>query len=140
MINGRAKGHAFERELIKKFHDEFGDCASHLKRNLDQYQTGGKADIEFHNLMIEAKRYASGHWYKPEWWEQAKTSAGDDYIPVLIYKYDRQPIRMVFPLRTFKEYSFKTVETVTVDWETGILLMRELLEVPNEASFLQCSN
>ena len=40
-----------------------------------------KADIEFHNLMIEAKRYASGHWYKPEWWEQAKTSAGDTHIP-----------------------------------------------------------
>lgn len=140
MINGRAKGHAFERELIKKFHDEFGDCASHLKRNLDQYQTCGKADIEFHNLMIEAKRYASGHWFKPEWWEQAKTSAGDQFIPVLIYKYDRQPIRMVFPLRTFKEYSFKTVETITVDWETGILLMRELLEVPDEASTVQRRN
>jgi len=63
------------------FQDEFGDCANHLKRNLDQYQTAGKADIEFHNLMIEAKRYASGHWYKPEWWEQAKTSAGDTHIP-----------------------------------------------------------
>jgi len=122
------------------FQDEFGDCASHLKRNLDQYQTCGKADIEFHNLMIEAKRYASGHWYKPEWWEQAKTSAGDQFIPVLIYKYDRQPIRMVFPLRTFKEYSFKTVETITVDWETGILLMRELLEVPDEASTVQRRN
>ena len=35
MINGRAKGHAFERELIKKFQDEFGECADHLKRNLD---------------------------------------------------------------------------------------------------------
>ena len=118
MINGRAKGHAFERELIKMFQDEFGDCANHLKRNLDQYQTAGKADIEFHNLMIEAKRYASGHWYKPEWWEQAKTSAGDTHIPVLIYKYDRQPI--------------KTAETISVDWETGILLMRESLEFPNE--------
>ena len=98
MINGRSKGHNFENSLIKKFQDEFGECANHLKRNLEQYQTAGKADIEFHNLMIEAKRYASGHWYKPEWWEQAKTSAGDDYIPVLIYKYDRQPIRMVFNL------------------------------------------
>ena len=51
MINGRAKGHAFERELIKKFQDEFGECADHLKRNLDQYQVAGKADIEFNNLM-----------------------------------------------------------------------------------------
>ena len=51
MINGRAKGHAFERELIKMFQDEFGDCANHLKRNLDQYQTAGKADIEFHIIL-----------------------------------------------------------------------------------------
>ena len=134
MINGRAKGHAFERELIKMFQDEFGDCANHLKRNLDQYQTAGKADIEFHNLMIEAKRYASGHWYKPEWWEQAKTSAGDTHIPVLIYKYDRQPIKMVFPLCIMRDYSMKLAETITVDWQTGILLMRESLEVPNETS------
>jgi len=132
LINGRAKGHAFERELIKKFHDEFGECASHLKRNLDQYQTAGKADIEFHNLMIEAKRYASGHWYKHDWWEQAKTSAGDTHIPVLIYKYDRQPIKMVFPLSIMSDYEMKTAETITVDWETGILLMRESLEVTNE--------
>lgn len=131
MINGRAKGHAFERELIKKFHDEFGDCASHLKRNLDQYQTVGKADIEFHNLMIEAKRYASGHWHKPEWWTQARTSAGETHIPVLIYKYDRQPIRLVFPLRIMSDYSMKTEETITVDWDTGMLLMREILEVPD---------
>ena len=132
MINGRAKGHAFERELIKKFHDEFGDCASHLKRNLEQYQTVGKADIEFHNLMIEAKRYASGHWHKPEWWEQAMTSAGDKYVPVLIYKFDRQPIRMVFPLSIMTDYSMKLDETITVDWDTGILLMRETMEVPDQ--------
>ena len=132
MINGRAKGHAFENLLIKKFQDEFGECANHLKRNLEQYQIAGKADIEFHNLMIEAKRYASGHWYKPEWWEQAKTSAGDTHIPVLVYKYDRQPIKMVFPLSIMDDYSMKTAETITVDWETGILLMRESLEFANE--------
>ena len=132
MINGRAKGLAFENLLIKMFQDEFGDCANHLKRNLDQYQTAGKADIEFHNLMIEAKRYASGHWYKPEWWSQAKTSAGDTHIPVLIYKYDRQPIKMVFPLWIMSDYSMKLAETITVDWQTGILLMRESLEFANE--------
>ena len=132
MINGRSKGHNFENSLIKKFQDEFGECANHLKRNLEQYQTAGKADIEFHNLMIEAKRYASGHWHKPEWWEQAKTSAGDDYVPVLIYKYDRQPIRMVFPLSIMTDYSMKVDETITVDWDTGILLMRETLEVPDQ--------
>jgi hypothetical protein len=127
MINGRAKGHAFERELIKKFQDEFGDCADHLKRNLDQYQTAGKADIEFNNLMIEAKRYASGHWHKKDWWEQTLTSAGDSHVPILIYKYDRQPIKFVFRLSDLMGKGYET-ETASVDYETGIMLMRELLE------------
>jgi|TARA_B110000967_G_scaffold53479_1_gene54835 hypothetical protein len=129
MINGRAKGHAFERELIKKFQDEFGECADHLKRNLDQYQVAGKADIEFHNLMIEAKRYASGHWYKPDWWTQTLTSAGDSHVPVLIYKYDRQPIKFVFRLGDLMGDSYLS-DTVSVDYETGIMLMRELLVFP----------
>lgn len=125
-INGRAKGHAFERELIKKFHDEFGQCADHLKRNLDQYQTAGKADIEFNNLMIEAKRYKSGNWHKECWWDQTLTSAGDTHIPLLIYKYDRQPIKMVFRLSDLMGAGYED-ETATVDYLTGIMLMRELL-------------
>ena len=129
MINGRAKGHAFERELIKKFQDEFGDCADHLKRNLDQYQVAGKADIEFNNLMIEAKRYASGRWHKDCWWEQAMTSAGENYIPVLIYKYDHQPIKFVFGLSDLTGDRYLT-GTATVDYATGIMLMRELLKFP----------
>jgi hypothetical protein len=126
MINGRAKGHAFERELIKKFHDEFGSCADHLKRNLDQYQVAGKADIEFNNLMIEAKRYASGHWHRDDWWDQTLTSAGDSYIPVLIYKYDRQPIRFVFRLSDIMSDKSQS-GTATVSYDIGIMLMRELL-------------
>lgn len=129
-INGRAKGHAFERDLIKKFHDEFGECADHLKRNLDQYQVAGKADIEFNNLMIEAKRYASGHWHKEAWWDQTLTSAGDTHIPLLIYKYDRQPIKMVFRLSDLMGAGYEE-ETATVDYLTGIMLMRELLEFSN---------
>ena len=129
MINCRAKGHAFERELIKRFQDEFGSCADHLKRNLDQYQVAGKADIEFNNLMIEAKRYASGHWHKDDWWEQTLTSAGDTYIPVLIYKYDRQPIKFVFRLGDLMGDHYVS-DTATVDYETGIMLMRELLKFP----------
>lgn len=126
MINGRAKGHAFERELIKIFRDEFGECADHLKRNLDQYQVAGKADIEFNNLMIEAKRYASGHWHRDDWWAQTMTSAADSHIPILIYKYDRQPMRFVFRLSDIMSDECQT-GTATVSLDEGIMLMRELL-------------
>jgi hypothetical protein len=113
-----------------EFQDEFGECADHLKRNLDQYQVAGKADIEFNNLMIEAKRYAKGSWFKPDWWEQTLTSAGETHVPVLIYKYDHQPIRFVFRLKDIMGDPY--IEgTATVDYATGIMLMREILEFSN---------
>jgi len=132
MINGRAKGHAFERDLIRIFRDEFGSCADHLKRNLEQYQNKGHGDIVFHNLMIEAKRYAKGNWHKHEWWDQACESAKEDYIPILIYKYDYQPARMVFPLSAVAEGQYmgsNGMQTITTEFSTGIMIMRELLEV-----------
>lgn len=132
MINGRAKGHAFERDLIRIFRDEFGSCADHLKRNLEQYQDKGHGDIVFHNLMIEAKRYAKGHWHKSEWWDQTVESAKNGHIPVLIYKFDRQPIKMVFQLNSIAGDQYSGVnglETVTTEFEAGIMIMRDLLEV-----------
>jgi len=128
MINGRTKGHAFERDMIRIFQDEFGECASHLKRVLDQYQEKGRADIEFNNLRIECKRYASGHWHKPEWWSQCCESAKGKFVPVLIYKHDRQPIRFVFRLSDIGWYPQDDDSTITTDIATGIMLMRELLE------------
>lgn len=135
MINGRAKGHAFERDLIKIFREEFGSCADHLKRNLEQYQDKGHGDIVFHNLMIEAKRYAKGNWHKDEWWDQACESARDAYIPILIYKFDYQPVRMVFPLKALAGDQYQSVngnQTITTEFHTGIMIMRELLKVPND--------
>ena len=89
--------------------------------------TGMKGDIEFNNLMIEAKRYAAGHWHKEAWWDQTLTSAGDTHIPLLIYKYDRQPIKFVFRLSDLMGAGYED-ETASVDYETGIMLMRELLK------------
>ena len=82
--------------------------------------------VEFNNLMIEAKRYAAGHWHKETWWDQTLTSAGDTHIPLLIYKHDRHPIKMVFRLSDLMGAGYED-ETATVDYETGIMLMRELL-------------
>ena len=134
MINGRAKGHGFERDLIKIFREEFGSCADHLKRNLEQYQDKGHGDIVFHNLMIEAKRYAKGFWHKPDWWDQCCESAGDTFVPILIYKFDYQPARMVFPLSAVAADQYQSVngnQTITTEFHTGIMIVRDLLEVPS---------
>jgi hypothetical protein len=55
------------------------------------------------------------------------TSAGETHVPLLIYKYDHQPIRFVFRLKDIMGDPY--IEgTATVDYATGIMLMREILE------------
>jgi Holliday junction resolvase len=142
-INSRRKGMTFENELCKILRDELGDCvdAGTIKRNLTQYQQVDCTDIIVGNVMaIEAKRYAQGNWYKPEWWSQAQRSAALlNMIPVLIWKFDRQPIRVTAPLYFIgHELALDNAEhdfpregnaclPVTVELPTGLMLMREWL-------------
>ena len=57
------------------------------------------ADIYWRNFAIECKCYAGkGSTFAQEkWWAQACESAGEDLIPVLIYKYNRNKARYVLP-------------------------------------------
>ena len=101
-INSRTKGAAFERVIVKKINTYLASKGSTktVKRNLDQYQTKGMADIYWDNLAIECKRYKGNRKsdvFKNEWWNQAVESANDKLIPILIYKYDRKEIMCVIP-------------------------------------------
>ena len=80
--------------LIAKGHE------GSVKRNLEQYQTKGMADLYFKNFAIECKRYKerADNWPISKWWTQTLEAAGKDYTPILIYKYDRQEIKAVLPL------------------------------------------
>ena len=98
-INSRNKGASFEREianLINRYFDEIGYDYK-VKRNLEQYQEKDLGDLNIPNHTLECKRYASGNWYKEEWWKQVCGACGDT-IPVLIWKYNHQPIRVCVPL------------------------------------------
>ena len=98
-INSRNKGASFEREianLINRYFDEIGYDYK-VKRNLEQYQEKDLGDLNIPNHTLECKRYASGNWYREEWWKQVCDSCGDT-IPVLIWKYNHQPIRVCVPL------------------------------------------
>ena len=101
MVNSRNKGAAFERvivRLINEFCEKRG-LDETVKRNLDQYQSKGMADIYWRNFAIECKCYAGkGTTFAQEkWWAQACESAGENLIPVLIYKYNRNKPRYVMP-------------------------------------------
>jgi hypothetical protein len=99
-INSRNKGANFERFICQKINAylEAKGLEQRVKRNLDQYQTKGQCDIIFGNFAIECKRYKSGNdRAEGGWWRQACASAKDTHIPILIHKYDRQPVYCTLP-------------------------------------------
>jgi|TARA_R100001163_G_scaffold43791_4_gene33065 hypothetical protein len=98
-INSRNKGASFEREVAKLVNNYFEEIGFDfkVKRNLEQYQEKDLGDLNMPNHTIECKRYASGNWYKEEWWKQVCDSCGET-IPVLIWKYNHQPMRVCVPL------------------------------------------
>lgn len=129
MTNGRQKGAAFERELSKLIFEELG---IETKRDLEQYRQSDRGDlIGLDGWTIEAKRYASnaGGNFKPEWWKQCTSAANaSGNQPVLIYKYDRQPVKCVVFLSSINsDYAGKD-NVAVISFPTWCMLVREGLE------------
>lgn len=128
MVNSRAKGASFEREIANKLQDELG---ASFKRDIEQYRAADHGDIicDDHSFpyVLELKRYAGkGHTYVQAWWDQvekAAQAAGKE--PVLIYKYDRQPITVVMRLEHLMGDGALHDEKVRMDWEAFIYVTRE---------------
>lgn len=124
MTNGRAKGAQFERTIANMCRDSLGYEA---KRDLEQYRSGDRGDlIGVPGWVIECKRYASGSTYRDDWWRQV-TKAADVAMcePVLIYKYDRQPIRCVVFLSAINPDFWGKADTATVSFDTWCMIVRE---------------
>jgi len=97
----RNKGANFERKVISELRLIMGDMVipQDLRRNLSQFQEVDLADIELEPFSIECKNYAKGNWYQKDWLEQCnRAAAKSNMIPVLIWKYDRLPIRVTMPI------------------------------------------
>lgn len=144
-INSRAKGAAFERWTASELEMETGVSFS---RNLSQYQQSGLPDLtpsSYFPFVIECKRYAKSAPVDGKFWDQVVASARHtsnihDAWPALIYKYDRQPVRVRIPLaalvylgieqpqsgyRPDAEYDWNY--TATLLWPDFIFVCRELL-------------
>jgi hypothetical protein len=124
MANSRQKGAAFEREVAKALLLELGIT---FKRDLRQYQTSGHGDLipsdPAFPFELELKRYASGPINGPDaWWQQVCTAALRTHKrPALIYRYDRQPIRVVVEMQgircniSFEDFCYLARETMAHD-------------------------
>jgi len=128
MANGRQKGAAFERLICKMLHDELGDY--NWRRDLEQYRAGEHGDIICDEpswpWMIECKRYASGG-VSAAWWQQATTAArAADKYAALVYKFDRQPIKVRIHLAVLmQDENWDDGNWVDMEWPTFIYIARE---------------
>jgi Holliday junction resolvase len=95
-MSSRAKGAAFEREIVNALRDYLGvDC----RRNLEQTRSGGE-DIILKPYSIECKRRANMALY--EWWDQAVTSAKRSNLrPVMVLRADRKDALVVMDFQVF---------------------------------------
>ena len=126
MVNGRAKGAGFERDVAKLLHAELGIS---FKRNLEQYRAGLHDDLTPDDpafpWSIECKRYAGGA-FSMSWWEQSVAAAqAQNKLPCVIYKFDRKPIRVAIPLGCLMDDSDGHI--VDVSFEAFIYITREMM-------------
>ena len=124
MADSRNKGASFERKICNLIKDNLNIDA---KRNLDQYQSKGMADIIIPGWSIECKAYLKGTTFKRAWWEQAKESAASlNLTPVLIYKYNNCPIKCVISLNVLsRNFNVGHDLVCEVDIETWFYIVRE---------------
>ena len=100
MVNSRNKGAAAEREVAKIIFEELG---IQLYRDLEQYRSADHGDLITEDpswpFCIEVKRYGVGAGMKNQWWSQVKNaSQATGREPVLFYKYNNKPWRVVIEL------------------------------------------
>ena len=126
MANGRVKGAAFERGTAKAFMDALG--IDGVKRDLEQYREGDHGDlIGIDGWVIECKRYKHGPiGGREEWWQQAVAAANrTGSQPVLVFKYDRQPVQCRVLLSSIHASYMNKEDTAIVRFETLCMLIRE---------------
>lgn len=126
----RNKGAAFERKISTMIQDELGfEC----KRDIEQYRQADRGDIlGVPNWVIECKCYSAdrgaGGNYKPEWWAQAcKAAHAATCEPVLIYKYNHQPIKCVVFMSSINSDFAGKDNTATISFASWCMLVRESL-------------
>ncbi len=99
--NSRTKGATFERAVALELELNLG---VRFKRNLEQSRAQEHYDLITDDprwpYACECKRYAAGNGCHSAWKLQAlKAAAKAGKIPVVVYKYDRQDLRVAMPIK-----------------------------------------
>ena len=141
MVNGRAKGHSFERDVRNRLRDALG---SDFRRVLDQWAEPGLPDLVCDDtdfpFVIECKRYQkTSAFADPAWWDQvcvAAQKAGK--LPALVYKGDRLQERWRVPVEAIaglngynaagdKAETYSWAYAVEMSFDDFCMLCREMM-------------
>jgi hypothetical protein len=124
MADSRNKGASFEREVAKLLVLELGIILQTRSPPVPD-QRPRRSDPQRPSLSfeLELKRYAKGPISGTDkWWQQVTTAAARTHKrPALIYKYDRQPIRVVVELQgircniSFEDFCYLAREIMAHD-------------------------
>ena len=145
MVNSYKKGQRGEAAVI---HSYFDNMNVRLKRDLDQTRYAEKGDLlpdgDFDwPFTIEVKSYSdktASVMHKPQWWAQVTTAAkAASKMPVLWYKYDRRPWRVVMKMNNVSfalggTLNHEDDHLFTMDEDACFYLSREILSA--RAAFL----
>jgi len=98
--NSRNKGSGFERAIARDLEAITG---VKFERNLEQVRSAAQGDLTPSDpafpFLIECKRYAAGTNCLTAWKVQASAAAAmSSKIAAVIFKFDRQPVRVAVPL------------------------------------------
>jgi Holliday junction resolvase len=100
----RNKGAAAERELATMLSDQLGVT---IKRKLGQARDGGD-DIQIGKYRIEVKRREALRL--DEWCKQVEAASGVGDVPIVAYRRNGQPWRVVVPIAWFIEQVRETID------------------------------
>ena len=126
MPNSRNKGASFERMIATSLSEELGLNVK-LKRILEQTREKYLPDLIFGDWYLECKRYANGKEPATAWWQQVIDASKDRGTPTLIYKFDRQPIKVRIPLHAINNnLPVNNLITCDLNWNDFIYLIKSL--------------
>ena len=81
-----------------------------------------------HVSGIECKRYGDGAEPLNDWWDQVIISAGENFIPILVYKFNRRPIKVKMRANSLNSAIKDEALTVEMLWPDFISIIKTLFQ------------
>ena len=97
----RTKGSRGEREVAEKLRENGFEASRNARNGISGMAGGQDISHSLDGYWIEVKR--AEKWSLPAWIRQAERDAGDEEVPLVVFRSSRQPWRVVLDFDKFLE-------------------------------------